>query len=129
MRKTAGYFMKAAVIYALIGFLAGILMAGRQDFALRSVHSHLNLLGWVTMAVYAFYYQVAPAASGSALARVHYWLANAGLVILSAALVLLSQGMKAAEPGAAIGSLITLASLLLFAYIVFKTPRAVEQKA
>lgn len=129
MHKTAGCFMKAAVIYALIGFLAGIMMAGRHDFTLTSVHSHLNLLGWVSMAVYAFYYQLAPAASVLTLSRVHLWLANAGLIVLSVSLVLLSQGMKAAELGAGIGSLITLAALLVFAYIVFKTPRAVEQVA
>jgi hypothetical protein len=33
----------------------GILMAIAQDFTLAPAHAHLNLLGWVTMALYGLF--------------------------------------------------------------------------
>jgi hypothetical protein len=57
MNKMAGYFMKAAVIYGVIGFALGVYMGANHAYALRSVHSHLNLLGWNTFVISAFYYQ------------------------------------------------------------------------
>ena len=35
----------------------GIAMAMRQDFTLAPAHAHLNLLGWVSMALYGLYYR------------------------------------------------------------------------
>lgn len=121
MNKLAGLFMKAGVIYALVGFALGIFMAASTDFTLRSVHSHLNLIGWVTMAVYALYYQLVPAASAMRTAKVHFWTANAGLLVMTASVGLLASGFGAAEAGAAIGSIITLVSILLFIFIVFRS--------
>ncbi|CAG0966367.1 hypothetical protein GPROT1_01212 [Gammaproteobacteria bacterium] len=128
MNKTAGNFMKAGVIYALAGFILGVAMGATHEFALRSVHTHLNLIGWASMAIYAMYYQLVPAATRSALAKAHFWLANLGLVVLTASVALLSRGVSAAEPGAAIGSMVSLAALLVFAYIVFSTSGMSEQR-
>lgn len=128
MNKTAGNFMKAGVIYALVGFTVGVAMGATHDFALKSVHTHLNLIGWASMAIYAMYYQLVPAAASSALAKAHFWLANLGLVVLTASVGLLSTGVRAAEPGAAVGSMVSLASLLLFTYIVFRTAGKAEQR-
>lgn len=121
MNKLAGLFMKTGVIYALMGFALGLYMAASKDFALRSVHSHLNLIGWMTMAVYAMYYQLVPAASTMRTAWVHFWAANAGLLVMTASLWLLVSGFGAAEAGAAIGSIITLASIPLFVFVVFRS--------
>lgn len=121
MNKLAGNFMKAAVIYALIGFTLGLIMAATHNFELRSVHTHLNLIGWTSMAVYAMFYQLVPSASNLSLARVHFWAANIGLIILSVSVAALAMRSGAAEPGAAIGSVITLASFLLFTIIVFRS--------
>lgn len=119
MNRLAGAFMKAAVIYALIGFTVGVAMGASHNFELRSVHTHLNLIGWASMAVCAMFYQLVPSAAKTALAKAHFWAANAGLVILSASIALIATKAAAADPGAAIGSVVTLASFVLFAYIVF----------
>lgn len=129
MNKLAGNFMKAAVLYALIGFTVGLAMAATHNFVLRSVHTHLNLIGWASMAIYAVFYQLVPAASSTGLARVHFWTSNAGLIVLSVSVALLSMGAGAAEPGAAVGSIITLVSLVLFTYIVFKSAGTQAQSA
>lgn len=121
MNQMAGNFMKAAAVYALIGFTVGVVMGATHDFQLRSVHTHLNLIGWASMAIYAVFYQLVPAASRMGLARVHFWAANIGLIILSVSIALISGNVGAAAPGAAAGSIITLVSLVLFTYIVFKS--------
>lgn len=120
MNKLAGLFMKAGVFYALLGFALGLMMAGSKDFTLRSVHTHLNLIGWASMAIYAMYYQLVPSASNTGAAKVHFWLANAGVLVMTISVGLLVSGVKAADPGAAVGSIASIASLALFAYIVFK---------
>lgn len=128
MNRLAGNFMKAAVLYALIGFALGLVMGATHDFTFRSVHTHLNLIGWASMAVYAMFYQLVPQASDSSLARVHFWAANAGVVILSASVALLSMRVGAADPGAAIGSIVTLLSFVLFAVVVFKSSAMQAQR-
>lgn len=121
MNKVAGYFMKAAVIYGLAGMVLGVFMGARHDFALRSVHSHLALLGWLTLSVSAFFYQIIPDASRLAAAKAHFWVANAGMIVLIVSLAFLSRGVAAADPGAAAGSVISLAAFAIFAFVVFRT--------
>jgi cbb3-type cytochrome oxidase subunit 1 len=116
--------MKASVSYGIIGLALGVYMGANHAYALRSVHSHLSLLGWTTFAVCAFYYQLVPSAANKALAKVHFWVANIGLVMLIMSLVLLSAGVTAAEPGAAAGSVISFVGMTLFMFVVFSTSRA-----
>ncbi|MGE5174190.1 MAG: cytochrome-c oxidase [Betaproteobacteria bacterium] len=123
MNRMAGFFMKAAVIYGIIGFALGVYMGAAHEYALRSIHSHLGLLGWTTFAVCALYYQLVPSAANMTLAKVHFWAANIGLVVLAVSLVMLSRGVTAAEPGAAAGSVITFAGLAIFLFVVFSTSR------
>jgi cbb3-type cytochrome oxidase subunit 1 len=123
MNRVAGYFMKAAVIYGVVGFALGVYMGASHEFAFRTTHSHLNLLGWTSLAVCALYYQLVPAAANMTLAKVHFWTANIGLLVLTVSLVLLFGGATAAEPGAAAGSVIAFAGLAIFLYIVFSTSK------
>jgi cbb3-type cytochrome oxidase subunit 1 len=122
MNNLAGKFMKAAVIYGIIGLCIGVYMGVTHQLGLLTVHSHLALLGWTTLAICALYYQVVPAASGLGLAKVHFWIANIGLVILATSLVLMARGI-AADPGAGIGSVLSVAALATFLVIVFRTSR------
>lgn len=121
MNRIAGSFMKAAVIYGIIGLALGVYMGATHTLSLLTVHSHLGLLGWVTFAICALFYQVVPTAAGLALAKVQFWTANAGLIVLAASLTLKSQGVEAGEAGAAIGSVLSLAALAMFLYVVFRT--------
>jgi len=119
MNKLAGFFMKAGVIYALFAFSLGLFMAASKNFTLRPVHTHLNLIGWLSMAVFAFYYQLVPPASVTGVAKAHFWLANAGVILMTVSVGLIVSGYEAAE-AAATGSILTLASLALFIFIVFR---------
>jgi len=119
MNRTAAYFMKAAVLYALSGIALGAVMAASHNFGMSSAHAHLSLLGWVTMALYALYYQLVPHAAETSAAKVHFWLANFGVLMLAASVALIARGFVGAEAGAAVGSIALLVSMLVFACIVF----------
>ncbi len=124
MNRMAGSFIKAAVVYGVVGLALGVYMGATHELSLLTVHSHLGLLGWVTLAICAMYYQLVPVAAERALAKVHFWTANAGLIVLSTSLVLKSQGVSAAEAGAGIGSVLSLAALAMFLFVVFRTSGA-----
>lgn len=52
-----GFCFVFAGASALAGMSAGILMGILQDFTIAPAHAHLNLLGWVTMALYGLYHR------------------------------------------------------------------------
>ena len=62
MPKVALWFFAVAPLYVLVGMGFGIFMGATMDFSLAPAHAHLNLIGWVTMALYGTFYALAPAA-------------------------------------------------------------------
>ena len=50
----------------------GIHMGVGQDFTLSPLHGHMNLIGWATMALFAFYYNAVPPAAEGKLPPVHF---------------------------------------------------------
>lgn len=120
MKGVAGKFMVMAVVYGLIGFVLGVYMGAKNSFGMMSVHSHLNLLGWASFAIFAFYYNAVPAAGEGALAKAHFWLANIGIVVMSGSLALMVMGNAGAVAGAGIGSVVSLIAYIVFAVVVFR---------
>jgi len=84
-------------------------------------HAHINLLGWVTSAIFGGYYALNPAKAARKIAMIHYGLYNVGLVVMLPALYLMLQGNTALEPTVALGSLIVAAAVLMFAFVVFSS--------
>ncbi len=90
------WFAFACIIYSIIGFGWGAVMGGLRplrefvDYSTYGhkivlAHTHVNLLGWVEMAIFAALYYVVPRLSGRPiysvpLVKVHFWLHNFGLV-------------------------------------------------
>ena len=105
-----------APIYALIGMTFGIWMSASGDHTLAPAHAHLNLLGWVTIAVYGAFYTLAPRAAESRLAQIQVLLAQAGVILLVPGIVMAIR--YASEGLAQAGSLLVLLSMLLFVWIV-----------
>ena len=97
--------LRGAVLYALLGIGMGIVMGAQHDFTNKSVHVHINLLGWVSMAVMGVAYQVFPGMGRSALAKAHFWLHNLGLPVMMTGLYGLMHAWPNAEPLIGIGSL------------------------
>ncbi len=108
----------SAPVYALLGMSLGIRMAMSSDYALAPAHAHLNLLGWVSIAVYGAFYTLVPHAAESTIARIQVLLAEIGVVVLVPGIALAI--LKGSEPVAAIGSIIVLLSMLLFLIVVVR---------
>jgi hypothetical protein len=113
------WFLRIAVIYALVAMALGIMMGISQDHSQAPTHAHLNLVGWVSMALYALIYRQYPAAGQTKLALVHFWVANAGAILLNLGVYGLMAGTAALEPVAIVGSLVTILGMLIFAVIVY----------
>ncbi len=118
MKGIARWFMLLALISVLAGMVWGIQMSASKDHLLSPAHGHLNLLGWVSCSIFAFYYHVLPGASVGLLPRLH--LAGSVLTLL-----LLVPGIPLAilertEVLAQIGSLVALASMAIFAAVVLR---------
>jgi hypothetical protein len=116
MRGLARFCLVSAVAYALIGMGLGIVMAASHDHTLSTVHAHLNLLGWVSMALYGLYYHAAPATAASRLSRIHVALATLAIWMLIPGIALVRLGYG--EALAIAGSLATILAMALFAFIV-----------
>lgn len=105
-----------AAITAVIGMAWGIQMSATGDHSLSPAHAHLNLLGWVSLSVFAFFYQLVPKAAQGILARVQAGIAIVGVVLIVPGIVMALTG--AGETLAKIGSVFTIASMVLFIVIV-----------
>jgi len=89
-------FVYACIIYSIIGFSWGAIMGGVPAFRhfvdysahgrlITLAHGHINLLGWVEMAIFASLYYVVPTVSrrpiySLRLVKIHFWIHNFGLI-------------------------------------------------
>lgn len=106
----------------MLGIAAGLQMAISGDHAAFPAHAHINLLGWVTSALFGGYYALNPAKAAWRMALVHYGLYTAGMIVMLPTLyVMLNRGMEQLEPVVAVGSLIVAAAVLIFALVVFSS--------
>jgi cbb3-type cytochrome oxidase subunit 1 len=111
--------LKIAVAYLVVGVLAGVVMGATHQFQFKSVHAHLNLLGWATLAIAGLMYQLYPGLARHWLARAHAWLHNIGLVLMMAGLTLVIAGRQEFLPAIMVGSLVVTAGVLFFAINLF----------
>jgi len=122
MRGVALWFFASAVIYVTCGMVFGIWMSASQDHSLAGAHAHLNLVGWVTMALFGVYYHLVPSAAGTRLATLHFALATIGVWLMVPGIVLAIQGRT--EIPVVLGSLATLGSMLVFLFTVMRSASA-----
>lgn len=122
--KVGVHLIMIASVYMVVSLFLGLVMGLSGNHALTTVHSHMSLLGWTTMAITGFVYMVRPRCSGNALCSIHFWLNNIGLPIMILGLILsYGYGNVQAEKIAGIGSMIVLLSLCVFAINMFKNLR------
>ncbi len=80
-------FIAVSIFYLALASIIGVAMGVRPETMsyLRFAHSHLMLIGWVTMMIYGVGYHVLPRFAGKlikhkGLADIQFWLANVGLI-------------------------------------------------
>lgn len=116
--RISDFSFGVAGLCALGGMTLGIVMGATQDFTLSPAHAHLNLLGWVTMALYGLYHRGAGRTGGVA-----GWLqvlcGALGAVAMAVGLgVYLSTGNEALVPLIMAGSVLAVAGMVLFLALV-----------
>ena len=114
-------FIKIATVYFSIGVLVGMTMGIIHDFRFTSLHAHVNLLGWVSTALFGVIYSIYPFAANTRLAKTHFWLHNIGLPIMMIGLLGEILEVPAALPVMIVGSLAVVIGTILFAINTFKT--------
>lgn len=118
-------FLKIAVVYFFIAVCLGLVMGIIHNFTFTSVHAHLNLLGWVSMAIFGIIYSLYPSAAETELAKTHFWLHNVGVPLMQVALFFqILTGNQALTIGIIIGSVMVVVGTLLFLMNVFKNIHA-----
>jgi hypothetical protein len=92
-------FIWASLTYFSIGIVLGVAMAIFPTLlgTLRTIHVHLNLLGWVSMFMFGVAYHVLPRFSGrplhsARLADLHVVVANVGLIGMAASFAIWGTG-------------------------------------
>lgn len=88
MDRFARWFIIMSIVYLGLAAALGIVMLGSDKaMPLKFVHSHLNMLGWVSMMIYGVGYHILPRFMGRPLystkiGEAQFWLANIGLVVM-----------------------------------------------
>jgi drug/metabolite transporter superfamily protein YnfA len=110
---------RLAAIYFAIGVVLGVTMGASGDHSLFAVHAHVNLLGWVSMALFGLIGTLHPSITEGRAAAAQFWMYNVGVPLMLGALTLRLKGFAAVEPVIAVASLLVGCSVLLFAWLVF----------
>jgi hypothetical protein len=111
---------RAAVAMVIAGMIWGIAMGITKDHSTLPAHAHLNLLGWVSLFLFGIYYHLHPTVDRSALAFWQVWVWIACTIVLTIGVGLVHSGHEIGDPIAAVSSLLVLADMLLFAWLVFR---------
>ncbi|SDO35234.1 hypothetical protein SAMN04487897_112101 [Paenibacillus sp. yr247] len=114
-----GYiWLRIAGIYLIIGMLLGIYMDIKLNFQMSTIHAHINLLGFSTLAISGLIYCVFPKAAKSRLGVGHFWLHNIGLPVMIIGLYVEISGL-AKLPLIRIGGSMALLSIILLVINLF----------
>ena len=119
MPRISEYYFRSAILFLILGISIGIHMSISQNHNVIGAHAHINLLGWVTSALFGGYFALNPAKAAGRLPMIQYVVYTAGVALMSGSLYLLLSGNAGMEPIVAVSSLITFAGVLLFAWIVW----------
>ncbi len=127
MPRISAAFFAVASLYLLIGMLWGMQMGATQDHAMMPAHAHLNLLGWVTMALYGTFYALTAQTFSPKLAWTNFALSTAGVLLMIPALAMVLKGNAAFLPPLMVSEFLTVGALLVFGVSVVRElvrPRA-----
>ncbi len=112
-------YFKVAIVFLLLGLLVGLHMSISNNHSAHAAHAHINLVGWVTSALFGVYYALHPVKADTRLATAQFWIYVAGCVVMLPMLYFLVTGNESVEPLVAAGSMLVFLGILLFAVVVF----------
>jgi len=121
-RVSAAFFVVGALLL-LSGMILGEYMGANENFTLAPLHAHINLLGWVTLALYGTFYTLTKDTYSPKLAWTNFVLSSVGILAMIPVLALLltaPDGAKTYGPLAGATGGIALLGLLVFLVSAFR---------
>jgi hypothetical protein len=115
---------RLALVYFVVATGLGLFMGISDDHSLFPVHAHLNLLGWVSLALTGVMYERFPAAIGTRLYLIHFWAYNVTLPVAMVMLAFLLKGSQALGPAVGILSILLFASIVVFVANIWRHSKA-----
>jgi hypothetical protein len=119
MNKTSKNWILISLIYFLGAVVLGVAMSAAHDYTLKGVHVHLNLLGWVSMALTGLIYQQFPHAAQSRWAVWHFWSYQLALPVMMGSLTAIFLGVTGLDVVIALSSTVVMVSVSLFVFNLF----------
>lgn len=119
-KRYAAWWLRMAAVYLVVGVALGNYMGATHDFSLRSVHAHINLLGWASMLGFGLVVQHLADTLSARLVAVQFWLHQVALPVMLSALAALMRGNPAMEPLVGLGSAAVGVAVLCFATTVWR---------
>lgn len=120
-------FVKASLAWLALAVTLGVGMAVHPIWVVyRPAHMHMALLGFVTMMIYGVAYHVIPRFTGFALhsrraAGAHWWISNAGLMLMVVGFVLRPHAAPLSTPILGVGGTLSALGAYTFAYVLWRT--------
>lgn len=121
-------FVRSAVVWLALGVTLGLAMVLHPPLLVyRTVHLHLNLLGFMSMMVFGVGYHIFPRFAGVPLhspriAAFHLWVANIGLAVLTVGFTLRYSGVPHLSTALlGVGGALSATGAYCFAYLVWRT--------
>jgi hypothetical protein len=108
-------FLAFGVLCVLVGMAYGIHMAVEQDYTTAPAHAHLNLLGFVLSAIFAFYYHLVPAAQ-TRLGWIHFGVHAVAVILMFPGVIMADTGQG--DTLAKIASVLAILAMMIFAWIL-----------
>lgn len=122
MPRVSIAFFATGAFFVLIGMVWGMYMGAANDVVMAPAHAHLNLLGWVTLALYGTFYALTKETMSERLAWINWAVSALGVVVLipSLALFLGHNNDPAYIPIMVVGEILTVLGLLIFSVAVVR---------
>ncbi len=129
MERFVKRFIIISIVYLGISSMIGVLMLNNYQFiTLKFIHSHLMLLGWVSMMIFGVGYHILPRFAGIPLksrkiGETQFWIANIGLIGMVAfyTIGIYNPGNDLYRVSTTIFGLFEILSIFLFLYNMIAT--------
>lgn len=125
-------FVLTAFGYAIAGLVLGIFMAASKNHGQMVTHAHIMLVGFVVSFIYALCHKLWLNNSDSRLAKIQFYVHQAGTLGIVVGLFLLYGGfvsMEAIDPLLAASSITVLVGMVLMKILFIKANRGSREDA
>ncbi|GBE01309.1 cytochrome C and Quinol oxidase polypeptide I [bacterium BMS3Bbin06] len=130
-------FIVISIVYLGLASVLGVFMIMNQNLlGLKFVHTHLMLIGWVSMMIYGVGYHILPRFSGrliksKALVGLQFWFANIGLIgmVLFYTLKVYHPEVDAYRILTGLSGVVEILSIAVFFYNMLATLLARQEEA